>query len=67
MHPQNARDFFLFLLARVVDLRPAPHHAGVDPHVGKLASFILHDLEGDAREGLLIAAAADLLGLRDGV
>jgi hypothetical protein len=69
VHPQQPSDALLLPLGRVVDVRPAPQHAGVDAHVDELAAVpVGHDLEGQRGHPvrLLVGGPLDRIALEIG-
>ncbi len=64
MHFQKAGDLLFLPPARVVEFIPRMEAPRIDPEIGQFSPLVLHDLEGQGRQGLLVAARPDLLLLR---
>ena len=61
VHLQKAGDLFPLPLGGIVKLVPRVDAPRIDAQIRQLPPFILHDLEGQSRQRLLVAARADLL------
>ena len=64
MHLQKPGDLLLLPAARIVEFVPRMEASRIDPEIGQFPPLILHDLEGQGRQGLLVAARPGLLLLR---
>ena len=68
VHLEDPADPFLAVLRGVLDVGPGPDHPRVDADVGEATHVrVAHDLEGEGREGLLVAGLPDHFLARLGV
>ena len=67
VHFQQPGDLFFLPAACIVKLVPRVEPPRIDPEIGELPPFILHDLEGQGGQRLPVAARPDLLLLGHGV
>ena len=64
VHLQEPADPLLLLADGIVDEVSRAEHAGIDTHEGEVPhEGVVHDLEGERREGLVVGRLADRLGL----